>query len=272
MGHREPFSELIMLTWQKKLPKSIKTLIGGDTWQTLSEGESDAEVIRLTGNIVRYLKVTAHDAQFPVKNDYERLNWLSGRIAVPEILAYEETETYQFLLMSEIAGIFPFHDDLDWSAQARIEFLAKAAHEFHSIPIESCPFRQSIEQQLATAKENVDLGRVRTDLFEPQYQGREPANLYAELLALKPDSQEWLMTHGDLYPLNIRADAKTHALLGFIDVGAAAIADPYTDFAPIANAIKWHFGESWIRVFFEAYAVEPDWDKLHFFQLLNEFL
>jgi aminoglycoside phosphotransferase len=260
-----------MSNWQSTLPQSIKILIESADWQAISEGESDADVIRLVDDTTRYLKVSRHDAQFTVKTDYERLNWLSGKIAVPEILAYEESQNYQFLLMSEIAGIHPFHDALGWSPQERIGLLAKASRQFHAIPIDHCPFRQSIDEQLAAAKHNVDTGRIRTDLFDPPYQGRDPANLYEELALLKPKTQDWAMTHGDLYPLNIRTDAQTHELLGFIDVGGAALADPYTDFAPIANAIHWHFGKAWISYFFEAFGIEPNWDKLQFFQLLNEF-
>jgi aminoglycoside phosphotransferase len=262
----------MMITWRNSLPRTIKNLTQNCEWQPISEGESDADVILLVGEDIRYLKVSSHKAQYPVRNDYERLNWLSGRILVPEILAYEESETQQFLLMAELKGIFPFHDDLDWSPQERITFLAQAARKFHALSIEDCPFRNTIEGQLAVAEVNIDLGRVRADLFEPQYQGRDPSDLYEKLVSLKPENQDWVVIHGDMYPLNIRADAETHELLGYIDVGDAAVADPYTDFAPIVNAIKWHFGEEWILYFFEAYGgIEPDWDKLRFYQLLNEF-
>jgi aminoglycoside 3'-phosphotransferase-2 len=71
--------------------------------------------------------------------------------------------------------------------------------------------------------------------------------------------------------MNIIAEPQSHALLGFIDVGGLAIADRYSDLAPIVSAIGWHLGKEGISRFFELYGISPDWDKLRFYQLLQEF-
>jgi aminoglycoside phosphotransferase len=201
-----------------------------------------------------------------------RLDWLHGRLPVPDVLHYEENATYQFLLLSAIDGLHPMHDKLDWSPEERITFLAEAARRFHALPAAECPFSGGIEAQIAAARENVEQGRVRTDLFEPQWQAFTPQALFEKLIALKPESNDRVVVHGDLYPVNIRADATTRTLSGYIDVGGVCVADPYTDLAVISNAIRWHLGEDWIPRFFNAYRLAAlNEKKLQFYQLLNEF-
>jgi aminoglycoside 3'-phosphotransferase II len=250
------------------LPESLKTTIGTVEWEAVSEGESGAEVWH---SHIGYLKLSEKTALYPVLNDKQRLDYLAGRIPVPKVLHYAESDTHQFLLMSALEGLHPMHDDLDWSSEERIAFLAQAMRRFHTLPIDDCPFRASIMEQLARARSNIEKDEIREDLLEPEYQGRDLWELYADLEAMRPASEDWVVTHGDSYPMNIIAEPKSHELLGFIDVGALAIADRYTDFAPIANAIGWHLGQESISRFFELYGINPDWGKLKFYQLLDEF-
>ena len=259
--------------FRKTFPDDLRQQIVDATWERITEGESGADVFRLTAHTqTRYLKMTPHDVPFAVRADMERLRWLHGKLPVPEVLHYAEDATRQYLLMSALPGTFPLHDDLDWTAQERIDFLAAAARQLHALPITDCPFSARIEEQLAAVRYRIEHGYVRTDLFEPQWQSYTPEKLYQELLAIRPDHEDLVVTHGDLYPVNLRADPMTHALHGYLDVGALGIADRYTDLAITARAIGWHFEEVWIERFFAAYGIsEIDRNKLAFYQLLDEF-
>jgi aminoglycoside 3'-phosphotransferase-2 len=250
------------------LPDSLKAIVGTSKWQQIGEGESGAEVWRSS---MGFLKLSEKTAVYPVLNDKVRLDYLAGRIPAPKVLHYAESETHQFLLMSALEGLHPMHDDLNWTSEERIAFLAQSLRRLHALPINECPFRESIAEQLQRAKTNIEKGEVRLDLLEPEYQGRDLWELYAELEAMKPENEDWVVAHGDSYPMNIIANPQTHELVGFIDVGGLAVADRYSDFAPIANAIGWHLGEEGISRFFELYGIEADWDKLKFYQLLGEF-
>jgi aminoglycoside phosphotransferase len=256
-----------------ELPTALQTIVADFAWHEMGEGESDARVFRLQqADTIRYLKVAARDAQFPVARDKDRLEWLSSRALVPEVLHYAESDAQQFLLMSAIEGLHPMHDDLNWSAQERITLLAEAARCFHALPIADCPFSARLDAQIEAARHNVENGLVRTDLLEPQWQNETPQSLFEKLLALKPASEDLVVVHGDLYPLNIRAHPTDKTLLGYIDVGAAGVGDRYIDLAVIVNAITWHLGTDAIESFFRAYGIETvDTHKLQFYQLLNEF-
>lgn len=256
------------------IPESLQSLIADNDWHEITEGESDARVFRLQqGADVRYLKISAHDAQTPVKNDKVRLDWLAGCIAVPKMLHYCESENHQFLLMTAIDGLHPMHNDLDWSPQERVQFLAEAAKHFHALPITDCPFTWRVDEQIEVARHRVDIAHIKTHLLETQWQSYTPQSLFDKLVSLKPDAEDIVVAHGDLYPINIRAHPAEKSLLGYIDVGRMGLADRYTDLALIANAIRWHMGADWIPYFFRAYGIDTiDTPKLHFYQLINEFI
>lgn len=249
------------------LPDSVKQQIQSAQWQIVGEGESDARVYRLIDTQTRYLKISQQTAQYTVKAEYERLNWLSGKVPVPDILHYTEDENYQFLLMSNCPGLHPLHDDLAWTVEARIDALVQSAQALHGLSTENCPYRMSFDEQIALAQHNIEQEHV-----DAENQGRNINDLFAEFVALKPEKEDYVITHGDLYPVNIRVDVDTQGITGFIDVGAMAVADRYTDFAPIVNAIGWHHDEKWIDRFFDAYGIPLDRDKLRFYQLFQEFL
>lgn len=254
-----------------QLPLSLQKIISECDWYSVSDGESDAAVFQLIGDTTRYLKISWVDAQFPVKTDKIKLDWLSDKITVPKVLAYQETTTHQYLLMSEIEGLFPFHADLDWSPEERIRCLAQAARAFHSMPIAGCPFKWGIEEQLAGARENIGLNRVAVDDWEDEHQGKTIEELYHELLAARPNDEDLVVLHGDMYPLNIHVDPSTKQVNGYIDVGACGIGDRYTDLAIIAQAIGWHFEPKYIDFFFEQYGIPLDAQKIRFYQLMTEF-
>ena len=250
-----------------QLPPDLDALVGPAEWQPVREGESGAAVYRLVaGAVVRYLKVTPPEAG---QAEAERLRWLRGRVPVPEVLYAAPDQEQHYLLLSAIPGLMPFHDDLDWPPNERITFMAGALRRFHALA--GCPFRFSYDDQIAAARQSVERGTVREDLFDSEFRGRSPADMLAELVALRPAGEpEWVVGHGDLYPVNVLADPASGVLTGYLDVGRTALMDRYTDLALVANAIRWHFGEDWLLPFFRQYGIDqPDLNRLRFFRLLD---
>ena len=256
------------------LPQSLTQVIGAAQWHPVTTGESGAKVYQLDNDReTRYLKVSLPGSPYPVLHEAERLRWLQGRVPVARVLHTAEDARGQYLLTSALPGLMPYHDTLDWSAEARIHFMADAMRQFHSLPADSCPFHTSREAQIATAQHRLEQGRVNTFLLEKDYGGRSAQAMFAELLEQLPARDEELVVgHGDLYPVNVLADPTTRQLTGFLDVGATGVMDRYTDLARTANAILWHYGEDWLLPFFQRYGInQPDWDKLRFYRLLSAF-
>lgn len=254
------------------LPEKLQAVIGTAHWETVSEGESDARVYRLCNQTVRYLKISSIATHYPVKADALRLQWLEGKIPVPQILHYEENDTYQYLLMTDCPGLHPLHNDLNCSVEERIRVLADATKDFHAIPIADCPYRMTFDEQIARAQHNIEGNHLRGNLREDLLRERNAEEIIAEFRALKPDAEDFVLTHGDMYPVNIRVDEASHAITGFIDVSTMAVADRYTDLAPIVNAIGWHHDKKWIAHFFDRYGIPLDEAKLRFYQAIHPFL
>ncbi len=247
------------------LPDSLRGLIGTAELHPVSEGESSAQVYRLLDDSVRYLKVSPQSAHFSLEEDALRLDWLAGKIPVPRNLHYTENDTHQFLLMSDCPGLHPLHDDLNWTVEERIQFLATAARDFHALPPEDCPYRMTFDQQIARARFNIEHHLLK-------HPRQDAEKMLEEAIALKPDKEDFVLTHGDMYPVNMRVDEAKHRITGFIDVAAMAVADRYTDLAAIVNAIGWHHDKVWIARFFDFYGIAPDEQKLRFYQALHPFL
>ncbi len=255
----------------KPLPPQLDYLKGA-TWQKMENGLSEADVYRLLDDeTTRYLKVSLKTARIPVSQEKERLLWLQDKIAVPQVLDYAETDTHQFLLMSECTGLHPLHDNLTWDAATRIRVLAQAARDFHALDRSDCPYRVTFDEQIARVQYRIEHGTIYTSHWTDDERARGTASLFEELLTLKPTHADWVLTHGDFYPVNMCVDESTQQITGFIDVGLLAIADRYTDLAPIVNAIGWHLPDEWIARFFEAYGTALDADKLRFYHLLYKF-
>ncbi|GAB5492946.1 MAG: hypothetical protein Phog2KO_31610 [Phototrophicaceae bacterium] len=254
------------------LPPDLIKLTKNATWEQVTEGESDADVYRLRADSVRYLKISSSKAQYPAKNDYLRLKWLTGKLPTPDILYYQEDKQYHYLLMSDCAGLHPLHDDLQWTAQTRLDVLLEAVQIFHALPIDDCPYRMGFDEQIALARHNIDYDLVRIDFWEEEHIGRDIEDLFAEFVALRPQQEDWVLTHGDMYPINIRVAKQSQKITGFIDVGAMAVADSYTDLVCLSNAIGWHHGSLWVDRFWTQLGSPINEKKLRFYKLFREFI
>ncbi|MGJ3238867.1 MAG: phosphotransferase [Anaerolineae bacterium] len=246
-----------------QLPPDLRDALGNMPLHAVTEGESEARVYRVQkGEQVRYLKMGA------VRSQYESLQALADHLPVPRILHYTEDDRAQYLLMSACEGWHPFHDAIDWSVAERISAMVDASQRFHALDTALCDRRLSFADQLAEVDQALAQRRMQAGRWQALHGERSVEAVYDELLALCPTHEDWALVHGDLYPVNIRVDAQTHALIGFIDTGGLAIADRYTDLARIANAIGWHYPSQWIEHFFVQYGQALDADKLRFYQLL----
>lgn len=251
----------------KHLPLSLRPLLETTTWQPITTGASGARVFRLhTGDTVRYLKIAPD-----LHAEEERLRWLQGRVPVPQVLHSARHEGRHFLLLSALPGLMPFHDALPWSPEERMRAMAQAARRFHALPVDECPFPRGLDWALAQARDNMLSGRVAEDDFDAHRKGRRASDLFQELLAARPHDEDFVVVHGDLYPVNVLVHPQTHALLGYVDVGRVGVADRYVDLALIANAIRWHYGTDYWALFFEVYGVPLDREKIDYYALLDEF-
>jgi kanamycin kinase len=60
------------------------------------------------------------------------------------------------------------------------------------------------------------------------------------------------------------------AVTGYVDVAELGVADRWWDIAVGAWSVTWNVGPGWEDLFYEAYGVQPDTDRIAFYRLLYD--
>ena len=256
---------------QQSLPLNLAQAVSGYTWRQNNIGFSSAQVFRLEAKDKNslYLKVDSRASKHSLLQEKLKLDWLKNRLPVAEVLLFAEDERDEYLLLSEIPGVDASDDSLKNDIPRTVEQLANGLKIIHSLPIENCPFDARLEYKIEIARERMISGLVDEKDFDRERQGRTAKDLFIDLLANVPPDEDLVFTHGDFCMPNVILENGN--LSGFVDWGSAGVADRYQDIALLTRSIGYNFGEDWEENVFEIYGIEPDWKKIHFYRLLDEF-
>jgi len=256
---------------RKSLPANLAQVVFGYAWREIHVGCSTAQVFRLEAENGKslYLKIAARISGNSLIPEKLKLGWLQNQLFVPKVVLFAEDENTDYLLLSEISGIDASDDSLSENAADVIEQLAKGLKMVHSLPIESCPFNARLNYKIELAKERILKGLVDESDFDDERAGSRAEDLFQELLATKPSEEDLVFTHGDYCLPNIILE--NGKLSGVIDWGNAGVADRYQDIALLTRSVSYNFGEDWEKIVFEIYGIAPDWKKIDFYKLLDEF-
>jgi len=149
-----------------------------------------------------------------------------------------------------------------------------------ALDIADCPNLRDLDTELAEGKYRVENGLVDVEDAEPTTFAEggfeDPAHLLRWLEENRP-VQEPVFSHGDFcLPNVLLTDGKVS---GFIDLGDAGVGDKWRDIALCYRSLKHNFdGTFGGKVYedfnpdmlFEALEIEPDWEKLNYYILLDE--
>lgn len=254
-----------------RLPAELSRLVNGYEWRRITLGLSPSHTYLLTGashNL--YIKIQSITAAESLHREKERLLWLQGKLTVPEVVYFGQDDANEFLLMTEIEGINASDKSYESMLPTLMQQLAIGLRIVHGVPVEGCPFDQTLNAKIVEARRRVEQQLVDEEDFDRQREGRTAEDLAEELLQLKPAAEDLVFTHGDYcLPNIILKDGKVH---GFIDWGRAGIADRYQDIALAIRSIRYNFGQGHVQTFFDAYGLTAlDEAKVHYYQLMDEF-
>ncbi len=255
------------------LPSALALRLDSYNWQRDHLGESGAHTFRLQGKgEVMFLKIADSSFSACLHAEAERIHWLNGRLPVPTIRHFEMTANGAFLLMTAVPGVnfTHFNNRPDREKEIAVQLLATGLHQLHNLPPAGCPFDQRLDIQIEKAQQRMVAGLVDESDFDEERIGRETADLFDELLATRPASEDIVFTHGDYCLPNVMVE--NGHLTGFIDLGNAGIADRYQDLALCTRSLSYNFDPGWEKLFWQNYGItQPDFAKLAFYQLLDEF-
>ena len=251
------------------ITRSIEDFIKDAVLTEINIGCSSSQVVRIEKNDnVYYLKISSLGE---LTSEYEKLNWLAGKVKVPEIVLYETKDGVEYLITKAVLGEMvcsDFYLDKDnW--KLGIPVIIEAFKELFEVDIKDCPFNVSLDYKLALVKNNID-----NNLLDPNNISDEviekfktPENIYQYLLDNRFE-EDICFSHGDISLPNIFA--YNNKFSGFIDVGECGIADRWFDLAIATRTIKRNYGEEAVDAFFEQLGVEKDINKINYYLLMME--
>lgn len=253
----------------------LRNLLSKHSFRQIFTGWSGAEVYYFP-HLAAYLKIAPTESLTDLKREIEVLKWLAGKLPVPQVLEFEESDGKYLSLLSEIKGI-PMSE---YAAAIRgdseliqdlAEKAARAMRAMHDLSLEDCHLRQELAVKLVAARENIRRGFVDESDFDKDNQGRTAENVYEELVKKKPNGEDLVFTHGDLCLPNIMI--AQDKISGFIDLDRAGASDRYQDIALFLRSFAFNI-EIPIDIreaFCRAYGLSSlDEGKLYYYRLLDE--
>ncbi|MFC0472225.1 APH(3') family aminoglycoside O-phosphotransferase [Halalkalibacter kiskunsagensis] len=255
----------------KEVPQSLARLTNGYSWEQITIGHSDSMTFLLKGSTYNhYLKIQPNNSVENLYHEKEKIEWLQGKLSVPEVLYYDKDEVNEYLLVTEIKGINASDKSYEANIHLLMELLALGLKTLHRLSIENCPFNQKLDIKIEEAKRRVENGLVDEEDFDEIRIGLKARDLYKELILNKPQNEDLVFTHGDYCLPNIIIDQGK--VSGFIDLGRAGVSDRYQDLALAIRSITYNFGEEYIPFFLKEYGYkELDETKISYYQLMDEF-
>lgn len=260
---------------QINVPAQIEEIITGKSYTMDTLGMSGSQIY-IFDDMVLKIEECSEEADRQVNI----MRWMDGKVPVPKILAYEAEDGKSYLLMSKMEGkmscdqFYLEHQDI------LVKGLVKGLKALWAVDVTDCPCVRNLDVVLQEARVNVENNLVDTDNVEPTTFGeggfRDPAHLLAWLEENKP-SFEPVLSHGDYCLPNVFLE--NSELKGFIDLGRAGIGDKWNDIALCYRSLIHNFDGSYggeIRddfnpdLLFEELGINPDWDKIRYYLLVDE--
>ena len=255
-------------------PKQIQKLIADRPYETNDMGKSGS-LVRIYDDFV--LKVEKERPQ--VKQMIEVMQWLDGKLPTPKVLATEVKDGNRYLVMSKACGRMACDRYYMTRPAELVTLLAEALKMLWSVDISDCPKTFDFDAELAEAKYRIENNLVDISDAEPETFGeggfKDPEELLQWLYDHKPVPDP-VFAHGDFCLPNVLfEDGKVS---GFIDLGDAGIADRWYDIALGYRSLKHNadgtYGHYYADVhpedLFKKLGIEPDWEKIKYYILLDE--
>ena len=260
---------------QLQIPSKIKTLIDGKSYTIDSIGMSGNQVLLFEDMVLKIEEgLTAMEEQVHM------MQWLEGKLPAPQVLAYEVFDGKGYLLMSKICGKMSCDTYYLEHPHVLLDALACGLKMLWAVDISECPKTRDLDTELEEAHMRVENNLVDLDNVEPTTFGKDgfesPKHLLAWLENNRPDFEP-VFSHGDFCLPNIFLE--NGKIKGFIDLGDAGIGDKWRDIALCYRSLKHNFDGTYggkvyknfhPDMLFEKLGIEPDWDKLKYYILLDE--
>jgi kanamycin kinase len=253
-------------------PAQIRSAYGDWRWSVASDWPDQAtwRLEEPTGPRVHFLKLT-QSGHFPTALDEEeRLRWARPYLPVPEVIDSGSDVAVDWLLTGALDGTDATKHALLEDPARLVPAIARGLAAFHAAaPVDGCPFDFTTATALEHVRKRVRVGVAEPTDLHPEYQHFTLAQALDELERLAPAAEDLVVCHGDYCFPNVLLD-DAGAVTGYVDLGELGVADRWCDIAVGAWSVTWNVGPGWEELFYDAYGVQPDADRITFYRLLYD--
>lgn len=213
------------------LPPAIARFIGDARLRRDEIGESTCAVHSFKrGNDLFYLKASPAvyaPTTYSVLREAGILDWLSGRLNVPEVVLTASGAGHEYMITRAVPGE-PLSARIEAGRPVAGLFL-EALRQLQSIPVAGCPFEGGAQFRLRELDYLLGKRLIDEDYDLTPWPGlATPQDLVARLHATIPQ-EDPVFAHGDLGDSNVFVDGRDR--LHFIDFGRGGLADRWMDIA-----------------------------------------
>ena len=224
----------------------IYNIIDKNELKELKLGRSDTKVFKtkLKSNHQEViLKIQYTENKNNLKEEYERLKWIDGKLNTPKAYYYNEKDNIKYLIMEYKKGTPSFKfDDIGYQ-------LGKALKQIHQVNIENCPFNKySPEQLLSNFLDKLDS-------IYPEIQDNYKDETKETVIEFMKENipTDKVLTHGDYSMPNILIN---DGEISFIDLGELGISTKYLDIYYLMKSLKINKKEEIFEEFIKGYGID----------------
>ncbi|MBO4888548.1 MAG: aminoglycoside 3'-phosphotransferase [Firmicutes bacterium] len=258
-----------------ELPASILKFTQSKPYTADDTGFSGSEIRIYDDYVLKIEKISDQS-----RGHAEMLRFLEGKLPAPKLLAYEEKDGFQYLLMSRITGEMTCSKELMDRSDELLKLIADGLKMLWQVDISECPRYLGPDHMLPRARDYIERGLFDPSGCDPETFGPggfESPKALLEWLETHIPPMDPVFSHGDYCMPNVMIeDGK---ISGFIDLGMSGVADRYVDIALMHRSLTYNYG-GWYggKVYpdfnadrlFDYLGIEPDWEKLRYYKLLDE--
>ena len=207
-----------------------------------------------------YLKVADHLSKESIALDY-----LQGKLNVPEKVFYEKYNNKSYILTKEVKGQMLCSEYFENHPLEGIDIIVDAFNHIYNIDYSDCIIDETIDTKIKEIESRFSSIKD-SDIKESILKRFHSKDAILRYLKGNKPKQIIGFTHGDMSLPNIFAlDGK---FSGLIDVGNAGLSDIYFDLVICEMSIERNYGKEYIDVFYDKIGIEKDEFKSDYYRIL----
>lgn len=251
------------------VPDVVRRMAGDRPTRPVWLNELDGLTFEITTGTGRwFVKWAPSGSGLDLAREAARLRWAARFTPVPVVLDQGTDESGDWLLTEGLPGENAVSDRWKAEPATAVVALARGLRHLHDVlPVTSCPFSWSAEERIVRVRRRAAAGTIELG-DQARRAGADVAAVLSRLDRV-PEVDRLVVCHGDACAPNtlLAADG---TWCGHVDLGSLGVADRWADLAVASWSLSWNYGPGWEELFFDAYGVTVDRQRLDYYRLLWE--